>query len=242
MAAGRLLWASSCAARAAPPTPHGPCTPPRDASHAPHAPHAPRAPRAPHAPHAPHTPRTRHTRHTRGPASAHARTARGCTYRSHTPTPVGPAACEIRSRASRHMPHARRRQGAVCYEAGVWARTRFHIDDIVDAFAVHGCAGVWGVIAVGLFHHRDGCARLPPAHSRGRQRQAVPAPHRWRSRSLRARAVAGVRTRPHGHTATRLRGCSPPQTTTRHMDTWNGCCAPAPLLGCAPAPLLPPCL
>ena len=31
-----------------------------------------------------------------------------------------------------------------------------HIDDVVDAVAVHLCGGAWGVIAVGLFHHKLG--------------------------------------------------------------------------------------
>ncbi|KAL1495739.1 hypothetical protein AB1Y20_016602 [Prymnesium parvum] len=46
--------------------------------------------------------------------------------------------------------------GALAYERGVAARTRLQVDDIVDAFAVHCCAGLWGVLAVGLFHAEKG--------------------------------------------------------------------------------------
>jgi Amt family ammonium transporter len=38
------------------------------------------------------------------------------------------------------------------------ARARLRIDDVVDAFAVHGVSGAWGCIAYGLF------ARGEPEH------------------------------------------------------------------------------
>ncbi|KAL1527742.1 hypothetical protein AB1Y20_009127 [Prymnesium parvum] len=46
--------------------------------------------------------------------------------------------------------------GAVFYELGVRLRTWCEIDDIVEAFPVHCCCGVWGLAAVGLFHHEKG--------------------------------------------------------------------------------------
>ncbi|KAL1498704.1 hypothetical protein AB1Y20_014015 [Prymnesium parvum] len=46
--------------------------------------------------------------------------------------------------------------GAVACDLGVRLRVKLKIDDVVDAFAVHCCAGVWGVVAVGLFHYERG--------------------------------------------------------------------------------------
>ena len=42
------------------------------------------------------------------------------------------------------------------YVLARWARTRLGIDDVVDAFPIHGACGVWGLLAVGLFHRSDG--------------------------------------------------------------------------------------
>lgn len=33
---------------------------------------------------------------------------------------------------------------------------RYHIDDVVAAFAVHGAAGIWGILAVGLLGNLAG--------------------------------------------------------------------------------------
>lgn len=48
--------------------------------------------------------------------------------------------------------------GAVVMYIGILALDKFKIDDPVGAFPVHGCAGLWGVIAVGLFSSEDGLA------------------------------------------------------------------------------------
>jgi Amt family ammonium transporter len=46
--------------------------------------------------------------------------------------------------------------GAAVMYAGVVALDKVKIDDPVGAFPVHGCAGAWGVIAVGLFSSEAG--------------------------------------------------------------------------------------
>jgi hypothetical protein len=46
--------------------------------------------------------------------------------------------------------------GGLAYMGAVWVRTRLKIDDVVDAFAVHGASGLWGCLAVGLFHRDTG--------------------------------------------------------------------------------------
>lgn len=46
--------------------------------------------------------------------------------------------------------------GALVMYAGVVLLDKFGIDDPVGAFPVHGCAGAWGVIAVGLFSTEAG--------------------------------------------------------------------------------------
>lgn len=48
--------------------------------------------------------------------------------------------------------------GALVMYAGVVALDKFGIDDPVGAFPVHGCAGLWGVLAVGLFSTEAGMA------------------------------------------------------------------------------------
>lgn len=53
--------------------------------------------------------------------------------------------------------------GGLVYAGGVALRTWLRVDDVVDAFAVHGCCGAWGCIAVGLLHPTDGllyCGRV----------------------------------------------------------------------------------
>jgi len=40
---------------------------------------------------------------------------------------------------------------AFVYQGASMLLPRFHIDDVVDAFAVHGANGLWGVLAAGLF-------------------------------------------------------------------------------------------
>src|SRR5690606_6761 len=46
--------------------------------------------------------------------------------------------------------------GAVVVIAGVEALDRLKIDDPVGAVSVHGFAGLWGVLAVGLFSTQSG--------------------------------------------------------------------------------------
>merc|ERR1712087_431642 len=41
--------------------------------------------------------------------------------------------------------------GGFLYQACSMLVSRLHIDDVVDAFAVHGACGFWGVIAIGFF-------------------------------------------------------------------------------------------
>merc|ERR1719343_1818812 len=37
------------------------------------------------------------------------------------------------------------------YQGASMLLPRYHVDDVVDASAVHGAAGLWGVLATGLF-------------------------------------------------------------------------------------------
>jgi len=48
--------------------------------------------------------------------------------------------------------------GALVMYGGVTLLDKIGIDDPVGAFPVHGCAGAWGVIAVGLFSTEAGMA------------------------------------------------------------------------------------
>ncbi len=41
--------------------------------------------------------------------------------------------------------------GAVCYLSVMYVKTKFHYDDSLDAFGIHGVAGSWGIIAVGIW-------------------------------------------------------------------------------------------
>ena len=46
--------------------------------------------------------------------------------------------------------------GIIFYISSIYLAEVLHVDDVVDAGAVHCFAGVWGCIAVGLFDSRDG--------------------------------------------------------------------------------------
>jgi len=48
--------------------------------------------------------------------------------------------------------------GALVMYGGIVVLDKLKIDDPVGAFPVHGCAGLWGVLAVGLFSTEDGMA------------------------------------------------------------------------------------
>jgi Amt family ammonium transporter len=45
--------------------------------------------------------------------------------------------------------------GGIFYSLGAVALLRFKIDDVVDAIAVHGVGGTWGVLAVALFPQHE---------------------------------------------------------------------------------------
>ena len=44
---------------------------------------------------------------------------------------------------------------AIVYHIGSCTVRKLRIDDPLDAFAVHGACGLWGLLAVGLFAHKD---------------------------------------------------------------------------------------
>ena len=46
--------------------------------------------------------------------------------------------------------------GALVYLLASAASEHLHLDDVCEAWAVHGCCGIWGTIAVGLFHKELG--------------------------------------------------------------------------------------
>jgi len=46
--------------------------------------------------------------------------------------------------------------GAFAYTFGSIITESLQLDDVVEAWAVHGCCGVWGTLAVGLFHPQVG--------------------------------------------------------------------------------------
>ena len=41
--------------------------------------------------------------------------------------------------------------GVICYLSVAFLKPRFHYDDSLDAFGVHGIGGIWGAIATGIF-------------------------------------------------------------------------------------------
>ncbi len=41
--------------------------------------------------------------------------------------------------------------GVICYLSVAFLKPRFHYDDSLDAFGVHGVGGIWGAIATGIF-------------------------------------------------------------------------------------------
>jgi len=45
--------------------------------------------------------------------------------------------------------------GGLIYQGTSMLVKKLKIDDVVDAFAVHGACGIWGVIALGLFGNPD---------------------------------------------------------------------------------------
>jgi Amt family ammonium transporter len=45
--------------------------------------------------------------------------------------------------------------GGFVYQGASMLAKRLKIDDVVDAFAVHGACGLWGIVAVGLFGNPD---------------------------------------------------------------------------------------
>ncbi|KAK3756579.1 hypothetical protein RRG08_045094 [Elysia crispata] len=46
--------------------------------------------------------------------------------------------------------------GGIFFNVTSWGMTKLHVDDPLDAVAVHLGAGIWGVINVALFHYEDG--------------------------------------------------------------------------------------
>jgi len=47
--------------------------------------------------------------------------------------------------------------GGLVFAGSSWVTENvFKVDDVVDAFPVHGACGAWGLVAVGLFHRTDG--------------------------------------------------------------------------------------
>jgi len=45
--------------------------------------------------------------------------------------------------------------GGLIYQGSSLLLQKLHVDDVVDAFSVHGACGCWGVIALGLFGDPD---------------------------------------------------------------------------------------
>ena len=46
--------------------------------------------------------------------------------------------------------------GSVLYSSSVVLLSKLRIDDPIEAFQVHGICGLWGLIAVGIFHKEKG--------------------------------------------------------------------------------------
>ena len=43
-----------------------------------------------------------------------------------------------------------------CYDAASRLMTKFEIDDPMSCVQIHGAGGAWGLIAIGIFHNKNG--------------------------------------------------------------------------------------
>ena len=46
--------------------------------------------------------------------------------------------------------------GSICYSLGCVLLEKLNIDDPIEAFQVHGLCGLWGTLAVAIFHQENG--------------------------------------------------------------------------------------